>query len=98
MSSDPNLRMRILSGVQQKGFVRAASLPELKMKLGLGDVSTTQFARALRSLHYKYREVRVNRPHSLRPHYGPRIYEVSCLLPDGSTTTTKTATLTGAAV
>ncbi len=77
MASDPELRMQILSKVQETGMVRAATLAELKECFGMSEVSNTQFGKALRSLYYKYRQLRVNRPHAERPYYGPRIYEVS---------------------
>lgn len=62
MSSNPELRMRITEKVSALGTVKADSLAELKQILELGDVSNTQFGKALRSLHYKYGPVRVNRP------------------------------------
>jgi len=77
MASDPELRMRILSQVPEAGAVRAETLEELKESFDMGDVSNTQFSRALRSLHYNHHQVRLNRPHGERPYQGPRIYEVS---------------------
>lgn len=68
--------MRIAEKMCEVGTVKAASLPELKVMLGFEAVSNTQFGKALRSLHYKYGPVRVNRPLVLSG-YEPREYHVT---------------------
>lgn len=70
--SDPNLRMRIAEKVKELGFINADSLEDLKRTLGMGEVSNTQFGRALGSLCFNHpaQGVRVARPHSQHPHAG----------------------------
>ena len=78
MASNPELRMRIAQKVRELGTVKADTLGELKDMLDMADVSNTQFGRALRSLHYKYGPVRLNRP-LVSFGYGSRPYHLTCV-------------------
>lgn len=50
--SESAIRERIATEVRKRARVQAASIEDLKNKLGMCDVSNTKVDRALRSLHY----------------------------------------------
>lgn len=78
--SKPENRVRIFEGLKALpvgSVLRAESLEELKKMFDMEHVSNTQFSKALRSLCYHYRAVRINRPHAWGRHFGPRVFEVS---------------------
>lgn len=60
--SNPVLRMQIIGKMQECGAVTCRDLDELRQFFGLECVSTTQFKRALGSVQYKHRVLRVSRP------------------------------------
>jgi len=78
MASDPDLRERMLRKIEQERTIKATTIKELRSKFGESETSSTQFRKALGSLQYHYGKIRVFRPHSVRSHYGPRVYEVIC--------------------
>lgn len=60
--SNPDLRHRLKRGLKARGGrVSAATRDELKDKVGMADVSNTQFDRALGSLHVR-KVISVRRP------------------------------------
>ena len=52
MASDPVVKDRIFCAMEKLPTVSAACLSELRVKLGMSDVSNTKFGKALGSLHY----------------------------------------------
>jgi hypothetical protein len=78
--SKPEHRMRLLEVLETfpaGHVVKGENIEELRTVCGMEDVSNTQFSKALRSLCYHYRVIRIHRPHALSRHFGPRIFEVS---------------------
>lgn len=52
MASNPLVRERIIQGLRETGCVQADRPSDARFKLGMGDVSSTQFMKALNSLLY----------------------------------------------
>ncbi len=68
MASKPEVRYRIIESLLADGgaVVRERSAYDLRDRLGMSDVSITQFCKALRSLHYKYGYINLYRNHQFR--------------------------------
>lgn len=62
MGSKPEVRERIVVELKKRGAVRCHTMVDLKDRLGMGEVSVTQFRKALGSLQYKSGCVRLLRP------------------------------------
>jgi hypothetical protein len=77
--SKPVFRERLVNAVRELGVVSAPSIGELKVVVGMDDVSNTQFGRALRSLHYHYKLVHLNRPYTT--HMCARPFHVTYVKP-----------------
>lgn len=78
MASKPEVREDIVERLKVHGVVKGDRLNDIRVRLDM-DCSNTEFDKALRSLHYKYRQVRISRPRDLI-NYGPRPYVVSVLV------------------
>lgn len=71
------LKVKIVETIQDRRTIKAKTITELKEQFGLGDVSDTQFRRALSSLHFSDGLVHVARLHDRLS--TPRSYTVSCV-------------------
>jgi len=68
VSSDPDLRERLVAKIKEKGSIHAETLDDVRRILGEEAESNTRVGRALRSLNYNPahadQRVRVLRPHA----------------------------------
>lgn len=79
MGSDPVICMRLAAELKHRTRVVADTIAGLKAVVGMDDVTDTQFEKALRSLGYNSRVVRIDWPREIGLEQTP--YRVSYRTP-----------------